>query len=245
MDPLTGLITGGLSLAGGLFAQSETSARQQAAQEFNQTQSALQFQRNADLQKEAESFNREQAQSQMDFQERMSSTAYQRARQDMEAAGLNPILAYQRGGASSPAGAAGSVGAGSTGAASASYTAAQDVVTPAIHSALAATKAREEVKNLIETNDLIHSQKLKTDAETVTQGANQAYINANTVNAIEQLKQLQKSAVTSDIDKATRLWAPFGIPIGSTARGIGTLLRDLNPLLNAAPTFSERFGGSQ
>lgn len=213
MDPITGLITGGASLLGGLFSQFSTDRRQEDAQEFAA----------------------QQAQQQMDFQERMSSTAYQRSMQDMRAAGLNPILAYQKGGASSPA------GAGATGV---SYSAASDVVTPAVNSALAATKAREEVRNLQETNALIHSQNLKTQAETVTQGSQQANINADTVNRLEALERLRKEAVTANIDQATRTWSPLGIPVGSSARAIGTFLRDLNPLLQSAPNFSERFRGA-
>lgn len=208
MDPLTGLLTGGLSLLGGLFGQSATDKRQEDAQAFAAQQSA----------------------EQMAFQERMSSTAYQRSMADMKTAGLNPILAYSKGGASSPP------GAGATGV---NYTAAGDVVTPAVNSALAATKQREEVRNLVETNSLIHSQNLKTQAETVTEGSKQSRLNADTINAIETLEQLKKAATTANIDEAVRKSVP-----GQIFRGAGTLMRDLNPLLGTTlPTFNERFRG--
>lgn len=86
MDPVTGLVAGGLNFAGGLIAQEKTDDRQAAAQAFNAQQAEL---------------NRA-------FQERMSNTAYQRSMADMREAGLNPILAYQKGGASSPTGSAAS-----------------------------------------------------------------------------------------------------------------------------------------
>lgn len=77
------LIMGGLSFAGGLYAQDQTNARQARQEEFNA----------------------EQARINRDFQERMSNTQYQRGMADMRAAGLNPMLAYSKGGASSPTGA--------------------------------------------------------------------------------------------------------------------------------------------
>lgn len=80
------LVTGGLSLLGGIGSNLWTDKRQEDAQ----------------------AFNAEQAQQNREFQERMSSTAYQRGMADMKAAGLNPILAYQKGPASSPTGAAAS-----------------------------------------------------------------------------------------------------------------------------------------
>lgn len=83
MDPITGLIIGGLGLAGSIFGSSSSSKAQDSA---NQS-------------------NAQQAKAQMDFQERMSSSAHQREVKDLEAAGLNPILSANSG-ASTPGGAA-------------------------------------------------------------------------------------------------------------------------------------------
>lgn len=75
------VLTGGLSLLGGVANNIFAGARQDSAQNFNAQQAAM---------------NR-------DFQERMSNTAYQRSANDMQAAGLNRILAVGHG-ASTPSG---------------------------------------------------------------------------------------------------------------------------------------------
>lgn len=75
------MLTGGLSLLGGVANNLFAGKRQDDAQAFNAQQAAV---------------NRE-------WQERMSNTSYQRAAADMEAAGLNRILAVGHG-ASTPGG---------------------------------------------------------------------------------------------------------------------------------------------
>lgn len=75
------VLTGGLSLLGGVANNIFAGQRQNDAQAFNAQQAAM---------------NR-------DFQERMSNTAHQRETADLEAAGLNRILSVNHG-ASSPSG---------------------------------------------------------------------------------------------------------------------------------------------
>lgn len=90
------------------------------------------------------------AREQMAFQERMSGTAYQRAVHDMRLAGINPMLAYMQGGASSPGGAMPQV---------------QDVISPAVNSAMSGLRLRAELKSAKLQQELLRAQAFKTEQE--------------------------------------------------------------------------------
>jgi len=77
------------------------------------------------------------------FQERMSSTAFQRQTVDLEKAGLNRILGMSGSGASAPAG---------------NMAQFQDIVTPAVNTAISARRAQQEIKNLKATERLVLRQ---------------------------------------------------------------------------------------
>lgn len=84
--------------------------------------------------------NVELAREQMAFQERMSNTSYQRAVEDMKLAGINPMLAYMQGGATAPGGQTARM---------------DDVISPAVSSAMGAIRLKKEM-------DLLDAQVMAT-----------------------------------------------------------------------------------
>lgn len=173
-----------------------------------------------DRAEKAQKFNAEQAQINRAWQEKMSNTAYRRAMTDMKYAGLNPILAFSKGGASSPGGAT----------ASTSYTEARDVLTPAVSTAMQATRMNEEVKNMKETNNNLQAQNVVLRAQAGHIASQIADTQASTAIKREALHDYQKKAGVADIDKAF-----YDSSFGKLMRNIGLIGGEFGNILKGAP----------
>lgn len=145
MGPLvaSSLASGGASLLGGIIGNRSRGREAQKDRDFQSAEAGL-----------SRDFTSAQAKKQMDFQQQMRSTEWQVGIEDMRAAGLNPALAYSQGGASSPGGASGSGAAGSG-----STARQEDVISPAVASAMQYKRLKQELDNM-------KAIEKKTEAET-------------------------------------------------------------------------------
>ena len=181
------------SLLGG---ERRNSAQADVAQDTNQF--------NAEQAHVARQFNREEAIRQRRFasrearlnrlfQQTMSNTSYRRAVRDMRKAGINPILAASRGGASTPGGNA-ALGVAATGpSASGVMPVFTDTITPAVNTALSATRTKSQVglqeQRAKKTEQEV--EKVKKEIDVVVQQLwNMRAIKELTLEQIEQTAEL-------------------------------------------------------
>lgn len=199
------------SIIGGSRANSANAAQSAAARRWSHREN-----------KRSMLFAGDQAKRQMNFQRKMSDTAHQREVMDYKRAGLNPILSATGGpGSSTPGGASAQGQSGGTAQAR-----QEDVLTPAISSALASRRLSQDIKNLKAGEELTKKQTEKTIQETDESDTRERKIRAESRLLDEALPEAKTSGDlyrkgNSDILK---LLEKLGIT-GSSATGIIKLFK--------------------
>jgi len=153
-------------------------------------------QSNAEQGDKSRDFNANQSAEQMAFQKYMSNTAHTRQVQDLRDAGLNPILSANSG-ASAPQGAS----------ASSQPVKMDNVIAPAVASAMEATKMRQDLKNAQATENLTNAQTLKTATETEV--AKKGIPASDFQNRVYKLSQPLLKKVEEALDSSSARYKQF------------------------------------
>lgn len=203
-------------------AQQMDFQREQAAisRDFNANQAIQAADWTNRAQDKAMQFNREEADRQRGWSEALSNSAYSRAMADMRHAGLNPILAYSQGGASSPGGASASIGSGgfSGGSSSAPSGSAatgqkadvENIVSPAVASAMQASqlvlglrqleanidRTKAETSRIGADEDLLRKRTGLTMRESTTEGERPPLVTAHTAESRARSRLLGAETAT-------------------------------------------------
>lgn len=193
-------------------------------------------------QDQSQAFNAQQAAANRDWQERMSNTAHQREAADLQAAGLNRILGVSHG-ASTPG--------GST--ASTTTTPVHDMLAPAVNTAMAHARLKEEINNMKATNLNIQydSEKKIADANLANQTAIRTEAEKNKVVnedaiVIENLMDAKSKAAAAKIkyeqlnNPAYRVLHQTG-NVGEEVQRASSAIGNLPALLK----FGDRFKGTK